>query len=211
MKTLSSAHRISIHLPAAIKGLPARCVPACAYVTAVLIAVMFAGCVLSVAPVVPESQAVFDERLLGIWQPADGDARAVITRSGASAYEIMFTEEGDTTYLEARFGSLGGRDVLDVQPAPGDSDISDTYGMLLLPGHLLFVIDLEEDEMTTAFLDPDSLEVALQGSGIILPSEGGEERLILTGGPEDLREALGAYLEAGGALEDEEVWRRARE
>jgi hypothetical protein len=166
--------------------------------------------VLSVYPVIPESGAIFDPRLLGTWEEAAGSDRAVVSRAVENAYAIEYTSEGKVSRFEARLGRLGERLVLDVSPAAPDSDQPQHYAGLLLPGHMLLALDVRPDEVGVEALEPDSLLGALRSGQVRLVHQRSQERLILQGTTEQLRAALGPYLGRSGVLSAPDTWRRAR-
>ena len=109
---------------------------------AVAISLHLAGCVLSIDAVVPESEAIFDEALLGTWEVENGPDRVTITRASESTYAVDFADDEVSGRFEARLGELDGQRVLDVWPAPSDTDPLEPYINLLVPGHVLFVLDV---------------------------------------------------------------------
>lgn len=181
--------------------------------TSIIIAFAFLrflnGCVLSTNPVISESEATFDPRLLGSWEEISGSDRANISRSTAYNYLIEYTTDGKTGTFEARLGSLGEHRVLDVWPAPRKGDLPDPYAGMLLAGHLQLLLDIGADEVDLTPLDPDSLLTALQSKQVRLPYRQSEAEFVLTGTTEELREGLGPYLARPGALSKREKWQRA--
>lgn len=49
------------------------------------------GCLVSLDEIVPESDAIFDPRLVGTWELESTSDRAVITRASKLTYAIEFT------------------------------------------------------------------------------------------------------------------------
>lgn len=174
------------------------------------LAIVLSACVLSVEPVISESGATFDPSLLGTWEEVSGSDRAVVSRAAENTYAIEYTSDGKVGRFEARLGRLGERLVLDVWPAPRDSDLAQPYGGLLVAGHLLFALDVGPDEISVAVLEPDPLLAALRAGQVRLPHRRSEDRLILHGTTEQLRSALGPYLTRSRALAKPDVWRRTR-
>jgi len=167
------------------------------------------GCAVSINPIVPESEATFDPKLLGNWEEIRGQDRAVISRSGPNTYAIEYTKGGKTGKFEARVGRLREHVILDVWPVPRKGDIPDSYKDILLPAHLFLILDVSPDEVALAALDPDSLLSALRSGQIRLPYKHSKDELTLTGTTEELRETLGPYLDRFGAFPKREKWRRA--
>jgi Domain of unknown function (DUF4185) len=169
------------------------------------------GCVLSIDHIVPESSAIFDPRLLGTWEEVSGSDRAVISRASDNAYGIEYISDGKVGRFEGRLGRLGDRLILDVRPAPSETDLPEPYAGFLIRGHLLLSLDVGSDEIRMAALEPDSLFAALRAGEIHLVHQRSGDQLILHGTTEELRFALGSYLAEPGALGEPEVWRRVRE
>ena len=174
------------------------------------LAVVLSGCVLSVEPVILESGATFDPRLLGMWEEVSGSDHAVISRAAENTYAIEYSSDGHVGGFEARLGRLGDRLVLDVWPTPSDKDLPQPYAGLLLAGHWLLSLDVSPDEIRTAALEPDSLLAALRAGKVRLAHRLSEDELILHGTTEELRSALGRYFARSETLAEAWVWRRAR-
>lgn len=164
---------------------------------------------LSVYPVVSESDATFDARLLGSWEEVSGSDRAVVTRGPDNTYAIEYAAGGKVTKLLARLGRLSERAVLDVWPAEPDSASQDLSAAFAIPGHLLVALNVRSEEVRISLLDPDSLRVALRSGHIRLDHRLQAERPILRGTTEQLRAALAAHITRPGALSSPESWRRA--
>lgn len=175
----------------------------------ILIAFVASGCVLSVDPVVSESAATFDPRLLGAWQEVAGSDRAVVSRGDGNSYRIAFTSEGKTGRFQARLGRLGSRLVLDVQPAPVESEL-EPYSAALIAGHVLLALDLDSSAARTALLERDTLRAALAAHRLSLAHTDAKDRLVLRGTTNELRAGLTMYLGRSGALAKSEAWRRVR-
>ncbi|UCC49654.1 MAG: hypothetical protein JSV41_05710, partial [Gemmatimonadota bacterium] len=173
-------------------------------------AITLTACVLSIDPIVLETDATLDQRLLGTWEEVSDSDRAVISRASESTYAIEYTSDGKVMRLEARLGSLGGRSVLDVWPTPRDGDLPELYAGLMVAGHLLLVIDIGSEEIRVAALEPDSLLAGLRTEQPQLAYRRSEDQLVLYGTTEELRAALGPYLTKPGALGEPGVWRRSR-
>ena len=171
---------------------------------------LVSGCVLSVNPIIAESDAVVDPRLLGSWEEISGSDRANISRGTANNYEIEYTSEGRTGRFEARLGNLAGHRILDVWPAPRKGDLPDPYANILLAGHLQLFLNVGAIEVAVTPLDPDSLLKVLQSNQVRLPYRQSKEEFILTGTTEELREGLDPYLARPTALPKREKWQRAR-
>jgi len=172
--------------------------------------VVLSGCVLSVDPVISESGATFDPRLLGTWEEVSGSDRAIVSRAAERTYAIEYTSGGKVSQFQARLGRLSDHLVLDVWAAEPDTDQPLPSAGLLLPGHLLLTVDIDPDEIRVASLEPDPLHSALQSGQVRLVHESSKERLILHGTIGQLRAALAGYLGRSGVLSASDHWRRSR-
>lgn len=173
------------------------------------LSVALGGCVVSVEPLVSESDAAFDARILGAWEETTGSDRARLSRLGERAYAIEFTSGGKTGRLEGRLGQLGDQMVLSAWPTPRADEIPQPYGDLLVTGHLNLVLEIGLDEIRTWMIDPDSLAAALAADRVRLTHRRAGDRLVLQGGTEELRSALSAHLGRAGSLTEPRLWRRA--
>lgn len=180
--------------------------------TAILLAVGLNACVMSVEPVVTEADARFDARLVGRWTEEDGTDSAVVTRGAGNDYRIAYTTEDNgaarTGRFDARLGQLGTRLVLDVWPAPADSEIPAPYAGAMIPGHQLFGVEIGADEVRLTTLDADSLGAAIDAGRVRLAATRTNSQVVLRGSTEELRRALAHYLSRPGALGNEGRWRR---
>jgi len=172
--------------------------------------VILGGCVLSGEPVILESDAAFDPRLLGMWKEVSGSDHAVVSRTAGNTYAIEYSSDGNVGRFEARLGRLGDRLILDVWPTPGDKELPKSYAGLLVAGHWLLSLDVSPDEIRMSALESDSLLVDLRAGKVRLAHRFIEDKLILSGTTEELRSALGPYLARSGALAEVWVWQRTQ-
>lgn len=171
------------------------------FFTGLALSLLLTGCVITVYPVITESDAIFDARLPGNWKEIDGSDQLTISRSTGNSYEIEYTSEGETGRFGARLGYLGEHMVLDVWPKPRKDEVPDPYTTLLLAGHLQVFLEVSDNEISAALIEPDALLSALQSGKVRLPyrhstevtANTDDEGLILSGTTEELRKRLGAY------------------
>ena len=182
----------------------------CGHVAILTCAITLGACVVSIDPIVEETGATFDERLLGAWDEVSGSDRACVSRASVSTYAIEYRSDGEVFSLEGRLGELGGRSVLDIWPTPHDGELPDIYAELMVAGHLLVVVEIEPDEIQMAPLEPDLLLEGLRTEQPRLAYGQSEDQLVLYGTTEELRAALGPYLTLPGALDESSIWRRSR-
>lgn len=181
-------------------------------------ALLVTACVLSVEPVIPESEAVFEPALIGTWALAGEKDTAVISRAGETGYLIDYVDgQGKRGVFEGQVGWLGDHLVLEVSPVLPDAGASEAYEALIIPTHLQLTVILSGAEVHTAPLAADSLQAMLRRGAMWTPhltevahAAGGDDHLLLTGTTTELRNWLPRYLEHSGALGDIAVWRRVR-
>jgi hypothetical protein len=167
------------------------------------------ACVVSIAPVVSEADALFDPVLLGAWLEVDGAERAEVSRAAENLYEIVYTNDNEEGRYYARLGELGGRRVLDVWSADAEVRPAGQRDRLMVVGHLLLTLDVEgPDAVTTRILEPDSVLAALQAGELGLDHTE-SDHLVLHGSTTALRAALRPLLDRAGAWAGPTRWRRA--
>jgi len=181
----------------------------CAIVVVVLSAL--SGCVVTVNPVISNSDATLDPRLLGSWEEQWGSDRAVVSRSATNTYAIEYTSDNNTGRFEARLWNLGDRSVVDAWPVLSESDQKRPGDVLLVARHLLLDIDIGPDEIQVTPLNQKAMLDALDAGDVGLAYTKSGNQLILHGKTEELRSALSAYLGRSGPLGKTEVWRRREE
>ena len=168
------------------------------------------GCVLSDEPVILDSDATFDFRLLGVWEEVSGSDHAVVSRAAEDTYAIEYSSNGDVGRFMARLGRLGDRLVLDVWPTPGVKELPKPYAGFLVAGHWLLTLDVNPDEIRMSALEPDLLLANLRAGKVRLAHRLIDDKLVLSGTTRELRSALGRYLARSGALAEVWVWHRAQ-
>lgn len=172
------------------------------------VATALTGCVVSVSPVVDEDHAVYEPWLEGTWEAVGEPDRAVIARGPGASYTIEYTSDDDVGRLRGRLGQLGDHLVLDVQPAP--RSLPQPFAELLIPGHLLLVLERAgPDEVQLSLLDPEGVLAVLDTGGLALPYDSTESTLVVQGSTEELRAALALLLERPESLDPQGSWRRA--
>ena len=167
------------------------------------------ACLITADPVIAEADATFDARLLGSWEEVGGPDRATIVRGTSNGYVIEYTDKEGLARFEARLGTLGGRQVLDVWPEPRRGELPPQYTDMLLPGPLALVLTIAGDEVRFSLVDADVLVKSLgEGAARMTHSRIGH-RTVLHGTTAELRTILAAHLARGDALDSPAVFRRA--
>jgi hypothetical protein len=172
--------------------------------------VLLGGCVGSDEPVMPESEAIFDPRLVGTWgQDFEGDfsgsTRYVISRldENGPAYFIEQWKRGESYLLLGRLGHLGEHLVLEVSPyLSRDEPPAGEYNLLLLEFGPIPESQIGPDDLLARELDPDPLVEALESGELQLAyRQIGQYAVILENPTAELRDRLVAYIERPGVLE----------
>lgn len=115
-------------------------------------------------------------------------------------------------------GHLGEHLILDVWPKPRIGDLSDPYSDMLITGHLQLFLEVSDNEITVATIDPDSLLLALKSVRVKLSYKHSSEviantdktEFILTGTTDELREHPGPYFGNTIVLTKRQDWGHAR-
>jgi hypothetical protein len=178
--------------------------------------VLLGGCVSSDEPVIPESEAIFDPRLVGTWgQGFEGDfassTRYVISRldENGTAYFIEPWEKAEEQWerdesflLLGRTGHLGEHLLLEVSPyLSRDEPPAWKYSLLLLEFGPNQASQIGSDELLVRQLDFDHLVEALESGELHLAYRRIDEYfVILENTTGELRDRLVAYLERPGVL-----------
>lgn len=183
-------------------------------VTVISLSVVLTACVVSIEPTIPASESVYEAGLLGTWVESGEKDTAVVMRDGDGGYVIDYTDQDGTGRFGGRVGRVGGRSFLEVRPVLPDG-ASEAYEALLLPGHLLFAMTLDGDDMRLVPLDIDAVREALRHEELAAPhlsysenSLEGREQVILTGSSVDLRTWLARVAERAEMWGETGVWRR---
>jgi hypothetical protein len=172
-----------------------------------------AGCllVLSVDPVIPEADAVFDGQLLGSWEDEQDGARVMFSRAEGNRYDVrvLLPSSQVEGRFEARLGRLGGRTVLDMWPTPREDELPEVYQDFLIPGHLILVLEIHSAEVDFLYLWSPFTADDFEAEGMDHVLSG--DQLLLRGPTGELREGLARMIGRTDELGDPIVWRRVPE
>jgi hypothetical protein len=179
-------------------------------------ACLVSGCILSIDGYRPDWDQDLATALLGTWdlEPADDPTTATVTVGDGGVLAIDYIDKsGKRGRFEAIVGRLGEHTVLDVWPVAFDDAVSDDYAAALIPGHILFVVELAGDEFVMHPIDSDLLESDLKSGTLTLSYVNADQGdVILTADSDDLNAAFATYLSRPGVFGDDEtgpaVWRR---
>jgi hypothetical protein len=172
-----------------------------------VVAALFSGCVLTVDEAVPESEAVFDARLVGTWR-GESDDRAVVHPGDSLTYVIDYRDKNSDVRLGGRLGRLGDRTVLDVWAWPREGELPEPYETLLIQGHLVLAIDVEPDSIRLAPVEPDSLMAAIGDGRLRLSTTEARDQLIIHGASEETRPQFEVLFGHPEWLAESDTWYR---
>ncbi len=181
---------------------------------ALLLAPFVAGCVVvhSIQPVVADSAAALDERLLGSWVTVDdtGHPESATLARAESGYTILYVgDHGDSSRFNGRLGRIGGRWILDLSPGGESLEMARRWGSFMLPTHLALVLDIREPEVDVAVLQGDSVLAGLHTGRLRMTYfELPNGDVVLTGSSAELAAGLAEYLAWPGGLGPIGTWRR---
>ena len=169
--------------------------------------IMLAACVPSLQPVYTNGDVIFDPGLLGAWSDSDAEEHALITKGEANSYVVAYTDEkGRTGRFFGHLLRVQGRLVLDLVPEAPPLDASEFYKGLLLPLHMLLVLDTIGPRVSIATLDPDSVRSYLRAHPSALAHAVLDDGIILTAPPTELQAFLASYGARAGVMTNVQTW-----
>jgi hypothetical protein len=168
---------------------------------------MMLACVPSLHAIYTEKDLVFDTGLLGTWTDKEGKNRMVFVRSGEKAYDLYYTEDGDSRRFEARLAQVGEYRFLDLRPAePGM--MNGFYQMHLIRAHTIARVWIEANVLRLAFLDHDWIKGMIDQGQVIIAHEHSDEGVLLTASTADLQKLVVKYAEDPKAFPSEDFRRQ---
>lgn len=175
-----------------------------------LVAMGMAGCgVGSIAPVIADSEARYDAKLVGTWADSSNKESFVVSEASPNRYAILYTDsDGKIGRFQGVLGQVGSLRVLDVEPEDLPKDMSDTYKSLLLPLHGAVFIDAVDPELRFRILQADSLKRYLEQRPRTISHMMRDEAVVFTAPTKDLQRFLVDYVRRPGALQAPTVMTR---
>jgi len=166
-----------------------------------LLAGILTGCVpSSLHPLFTQKEAVFDEKLIGIWAKDSNDKETFeFTRASNEpnnkAYKMVYTDtDGKKGEFDATLGKLGSSMFLDLYPdGKLECNTPDFYTIHLLPVHTFMKIEQIEPTLKMAMIKSDKLEKMLKDDPNLIKFENLEGRFVLTASTEELQEFMKKY------------------
>jgi hypothetical protein len=163
--------------------------------------VLLCSCIPSVNPFYTARDAVFDARLVGVWQeqdPRGGPQIWEFKHGRGKSCELTVTEPPDKRgVFTAQLFELKHGQFLDIMPAgcAYSQDQAGLVGAAMFPGHLLLRVVQAEPELLLAPCDYDWLEKYLKANPKALACRQEDNRLLITAGTRDLQRFVLKHLQ----------------
>jgi hypothetical protein len=165
-----------------------------------LLAGILAGCVPSLHPLFTQKEAVFDEKLIGVWAKDSNDKETFeFTRASndpnSRGYTMAYTDkDGKKGEFNAKLGKLGSSMFLDLYPAGKlECNAPDFYNIHFLPVHTFMKIEQIEPVLKMATMNPDGMGKMLKDNPNLIKCEPIEDRLVLTASTSELQQFIKKY------------------
>ena len=162
-----------------------------------LLAGILTGCVPSLHPLFTQKEAVFDEKLTGLWGKDSNDKETFeFVRAGndpnSREYTMVYTDkDGKKGEFSAKLGKLGSSMFLDLYPAGKlECKTPDFYNIHLLPVHTFMKIEQIEPVLKMAAMKSDKMEKMLKDDPNLIKFEDLEGGFVLTASTEELQEFI---------------------
>jgi len=145
--------------------------------------------VVSLQPVYEPETIAFDPVLLGTWVAADDEMSVSFERAEWHSYHVTIAERDNHSRLSARLTRVGEQLYLDLSPLDG-ADVAP----LVLPVHVLYRLDLHDDELSLADLNYEQLErLARDGTAGLPMTVDARKNVVITASTAELRRWLVAH------------------
>jgi hypothetical protein len=159
-----------------------------------LLAGVLVGCVPSLHPLFTNEDAIFEEKLLGIWsEEKDSKETWEFQRYGgedSKRYKMIYTDEkGKEGSFLTTLGRLNGMLFLDLFPGEADVNTTDFYKIHLLGVHTFMKIEQIEPTLQMRVMDRDKMEEMLENDPNLIKHEVLEEQdsIVLTASTKELQ------------------------
>lgn len=168
---------------------------------AILLGLLFAGCVPCWNPLFTEGDLTSDPALVGTWGEAEGKDTWTFSKADENKYKLVQVDgDGQKAEFDAHLVKLKDRRFLDLLlvNAP-DAKINGFASASLLPGHLILqVYDIGLDLRISA-MNPDWLNDYLkEHPKVIEHRKLGDDRVVLTASTKELQQFVLAHAEGEG-------------
>jgi len=177
------------------------------------LALLLAGCLPCVHPLYTESDLILDDRLVGVWQPADSDDKWIFDGADeAKVYGLTHVDGKGAGRLEVRVLRLGEHSFVDIFPSDSEMIRNGLYAAHMLPVHTFWQAAIGDDEVSLAIMNPTWLKEGLKAGTLDVKHEivtvDDDEAVVLTAGTAELQRFVLKHVETPDAWGGPIVLRR---
>jgi len=124
------------------------------------------GCLVrSIYPICSENESIKVPGLLGTWQDEKGEVTAIISKSGANTYRVVYLENEKPAIFFGVAAKFGGKMFLDLIPI-SNSAKNGLEEMSSIPAHVVFRVKLDNNRLEYAYLDPKWMKASIKSGAI---------------------------------------------
>jgi len=171
-----------------------------------LLAGVLVGCVPSLHPLFTDDDAIFEEKLLGIWaEEDDSEETWEFERYGDDSdkrYKMIYTDEnGEEGQFIATLGKLNDMLFLDLFPGEAEINANGFYKIHLLGVHTFMKIEQIEPTLQMRTMEPDKMTEMLESDPNLIKHEVLEEqdsKIVLTASTKELQRFMIEHAEDEG-------------
>lgn len=178
-----------------------------ALITIVVVISAIAACVPSLQPLYSAKVLTFEPALIGTWISEDSKDTSIISQSGDSVYDIVYSQEGVPAKFEGHLARLNNKLFLDTYPE--DLEIkNDFYKTHLIPAHMFSEIEINGDTLQFAVLDDQWLGDQLDSGSVNIGQVRIEGDIVLTASTDDLQNFVAKCSDNEDAFPNPAVYHR---
>jgi hypothetical protein len=177
----------------------------------VLLAMLVAGCVRTIQPVLKDDQVTMDNSLIGKWVSKDGKESVDIQPPGPNnkTYRVLYCDkDGKKADLLGRLGKIGEITVIELHADNPVPDASNAYKAHLLPVYSFLVVHQTTPQLIVSFMDQDWLKKYLVDHPDELKVIPNIDDQVVTSSTEELQAFLLRHYKDPGALGEQGVFVR---
>ncbi|MBP8304505.1 MAG: hypothetical protein KBE04_10305 [Phycisphaerae bacterium] len=169
------------------------------FAVGLLLALGAGGCddlVLSLQPLATDQTTVTDARLAGKWACDDQVWESVSTDS--NDYQVRIAQMLSSGTFQAKLVEVGGQRFLDILPtdAPQGQGMGMMFALHLVSTHSFWRVNLEGPSLRLEVLKRETLGKILGEDPELLDHQEAQDRLVLSGPPEQMQAFLAAHADA---------------
>jgi hypothetical protein len=171
-----------------------------------VLALVSAGCVLSVEQAYTQRDLIFEPALLGEWALPKGESaeRVLMTRTDSLEYAVVYTDrDGQAGRFVGHLARVHGVLLFDLLPVPLPNVGNTAYRDQFTRMHLILRIDRTSPTLQYRYLNEDSLRLRFSETPVLHGWSDGD-KIYLTSSTGELQD-----LVSGRSLPDRVLWTRA--